>query len=213
MFTGLIAEVGVIAETRPRAGGRDLVVRAPGLAGDLSLGESVALNGVCLTVERHDAASFACHAGEETLRRTTLADLGPGAPVNLERALLPGSRLGGHFVQGHVDGVGLLRARRPSGSTVWFEFEAPAELTRYIAAKGSIALDGISLTVVECEGSRFSVAIIPHTLAATALTDRRPGDRVNLEVDVLAKYVERILAARDEGGARLSAEFLREHGF
>jgi riboflavin synthase len=213
VFTGLIEEVGAITEARPRSGGRDLVVRAPGMAGELAAGESIAVNGVCLTVERQDAATFTCHAGEETLSRTTLAELGPGARVNLERALLPGSRLGGHFVQGHVDGLGTVAARRPSGTTVWFEIEPPAELARYIAPKGSIAVDGISLTVAECEGSRFAVAIIPHTLAQTALDDRRAGDRVNLEVDILAKYVERILASREGAPGRLTEAYLRDHGF
>lgn len=213
MFTGLIDEVGVIAEARPRAGGRDLAVRAPGMAADLALGESVAINGACLTMEGHDDSSFTCHAGEETLRRTTLVDLRPGTRVNLERALLPGTRMGGHFVQGHVDGIGTVRAVRPSGSTVWYEFEAPPDLAPYIAPKGSIAVDGVSLTVVECEDVRFAVAIIPHTLANTVLPERRPGDRVNLEGDVLAKYVERILSARQAKPGKLTEEYLREQGF
>jgi riboflavin synthase len=190
-----------------------VVVRCPGIAAELTLGESVSVNGVCLTVERHDASGFACHAGEETLRRTTLGEAKVGTPVNLERALLPGSRLGGHFVQGHVDGIGSVRSHRPAGSTVWFEFEAPAELAPYLAPKGSVAVDGVSLTVVECSDSRFSAAIIPHTLARTVLRERRPGDRVNLEADVLAKYVERLLSARARTGGGLTEEYLREHGF
>jgi len=213
VFTGLIEEIGVIAETRPRAGGRDLTVRAPGMAADLARGESVAVNGACLTVERHNDSSFECHAGEETLRRTTLADLRPGTRVNLERALLPGARMGGHFVQGHVDGIGAVRAVRPSGSTVWFEFEAPPDLAPYLTPKGSVAVDGISLTVVACEDCRFSIAIIPHTLANTVLLERRRGDQVNLEVDVLAKYVERILSARQAKPGGLTEEYLREQGF
>jgi riboflavin synthase len=211
VFTGLIETVGEIAAASPRQTGRDLTVRA-GFSADLSLGESVAVNGACLTVERFDGASFTVHAGEETLRRTTLGELRTGTPVNLERALLPGQRQGGHFVQGHVDGIGATRAVRPAGSTVWFEFEAPADLWRYLAPKGSVAVDGISLTVVECAGSTFTVAVIPHTLEQTALRTCRPGDRVNLEVDVLAKYVERLLAAR-EGRDGLTEEYLREHGF
>ncbi len=213
MFTGLIEEVGVIAEAGPRAGGRDLVVRAPGMAAELTLGESVAVSGVCLTVERHDQSTFACHAGEETLRRATVANWRSGTPVNLERALLPGTRMGGHFVQGHVDGIGLVRAVRPAGSTIWFEFEAPVELAPYLAPKGSIAVDGISLTVVESQDTRFSIAIIPHTLAKTTLRERQPGARVNLEGDVLAKYVERILAVREGKAGGLTEEYLREQGF
>ncbi|MBM3473570.1 MAG: riboflavin synthase [Armatimonadetes bacterium] len=212
MFTGLIQEVGEITDTRPRAGGRDLVLRAPGMASDLAVGESVAVNGVCLTVEACDAATFRAHAGEETLNRTTLSEVRVGSRLNLERALLPGQRLGGHFVQGHVDGVGSVRAVRPSGTTTWFEIDAPPELSRTIAPKGSIAIDGISLTVVECRGATFSVAIIPHTLAETNLGERRPGERVNLETDVLAKYVERLLAAREDRPG-LTEDFLREHGF
>ena len=212
MFTGLIQEVGELSETRPRAGGRDLVVRAPGMASDLTIGESVAVNGVCLTVEVSDPPTFSAHAGEETLRRTTLNEVRSGSRVNLERALLPGQRLGGHFVQGHVDGVGAVRLVRSSGTTTWFEIDAPPDLSRYIAPKGSIAIDGISLTVVECRGTTLSVAIIPHTLAETNLGDRCPSDRVNLETDVLAKYVERLLAAREDRPG-LTEEFLREHGF
>ena len=213
MFTGLVAEVGEVAETRAREGGRDLVIRAPGMAPDLKLGESIAINGVCLTVESFTDSTFTAHAGEETLKRTTTGELSRGSAVNLERALLPGERLGGHFVQGHVDGVGRVRAVRRSGTTVYFEFEPPAELLRYIAEKGSITVDGISLTVVDCPQGAFSVAIIPHTLAQTALRDRKVGDRVNLEVDVLAKYVEKLIATRlgDPGG--ITEDFLREHGF
>ena len=212
MFTGLIQEVGEVAQTQPRAGGRDLVVRAPGMAGDLALGESIAVNGVCLTVEAFDRTTFRAHAGEETLQRTTIGEARTGDRVNLERALLPDQRLGGHFVQGHVDGVGTVSEVRPSGTTVWLGIDMPPELSRYVAPKGSIAIDGISLTVVECNGPGFSVAVIPHTLAETNLSDRRAGDPVNLETDVLAKYVERLLAAREERPA-LTEAFLRDHGF
>jgi riboflavin synthase len=212
VFTGLIQEVGQISDVRPRGNGRDLVVRALGMASDLTIGESIAVNGVCLTVEAFDGSTFRAHAGEETLGRSTLSEVRVGSRLNLERALLPGQRLGGHFVQGHVDGVGVVRGVRPSGTTTWFEIDAPPELSRHIAPKVSIAVDGISLTVVECRGTSFSVAIIPHTLAQTNLGERRPGDRVNLETDVLAKYVERLLAAREDRPG-LTEAFLREHGF
>ncbi len=213
MFTGLIEEVGEVIRAVARAGGLDISVSAPGMARDLSVGESVSISGACLTVERHDDATFTAHAGEETLRRTTLSEARPGMGVNLERALLPGSRLGGHFVQGHVDGIGMVKARRASGSTVWFELEAPAELRPYIASKGSIAVDGISLTVVDCAEAGFTVAIIPHTLEQTALRARQPGDRVNLEVDVLAKYVAKLLGRTEGRGPTLTEEYLREQGF
>lgn len=213
MFTGLIEEVGEVRRTRPRAGGLDIVVHAPGMAAELAVGESVSISGACLTVEKHDQSAFTAHAGEETLRRTTLTEARRGTRVNLERALLPGSRLGGHFVQGHVDGIGSVTARQPAGSTVWFEFAAPDGLAQYIAPKGSIAVDGISLTVVDCTDAQFRVAIIPHTLGETNLGERQPGDRVNLEVDVLAKYVARLLAARQGSTGKLTEEYLREHGF
>lgn len=213
MFTGLIEQVGEIRRTQPRAGGLDIVVHAPGIAGELTIGESVSINGACLTVEQNDDSTFTAHAGEETLRRTTLQEAKSGTRANLERALLPGSRLGGHFVQGHVDGIGRVTARQSAGSTVWFEFAAPPELAQYIAPKGSIAVDGVSLTVVDCTGAQFRVAIIPHTLGATNLGERQPGDPVNLEVDVLAKYVARLLDAQSGAGAKLTEEYLREHGF
>jgi riboflavin synthase len=213
VFTGLIEQVGEIRRTQPRAGGLDILVHAPGMAGELGIGESVSINGACLTVEQHDESTFTAHAGEETLRRTTLLAARSGTRVNLERALLPGSRLGGHFVQGHVDGMGTVVARRPAGTTVWIEFEAPPELAPYIAPKGSIAVDGISLTVVDSAGPQFSVAIIPHTLDRTTLGALQPSDGVNLEVDVLAKYVARLLAAQQGTGTKLTEEYLREHGF
>ena len=213
MFTGLVEEVGEILELRPRDGGRDVIVRALEMAPDLELGESIAVNGVCLTAESFDSATFTAHAGEETLRRTTLGTLARGSVVNLERALTPGKRLGGHFVQGHVDDVGSIRAVRPSGTTVYFEFDAPRELLRYVVEKGSITVDGISLTVVDCSATTFSVAIIPHTLAQTALRTRRAGDRVNLEVDLLAKYVEKLLGPRAAGSGGITESFLSEHGF
>lgn len=212
MFTGLIQEVGELWDRRPREGGLDLTIRAPGMASELMIGESVAINGACLTVEGFDPSTFRVHAGEETLRRTTLGQLHRGSRLNLERALLPGQRLGGHFVQGHVDGIGVVSSLRPSGSTLWLEIDAPLDVTPYIVPKGSVAVDGISLTVTKCVESRFTVAIIPHTLSHTNIGDRRPGDRVNLEADILAKYVERYLAIR-EGQSGLTVEFLRERGF
>ena len=174
--------------------GRDLVVTAD-FAGQLTLGESVAVNGACLTVVERDAESFRFQVGPETLLRTNLGELRPGDRVNLERSLRAGDRLGGHWVQGHVDGVGRVDQRLPEGEweTVWFR--CPSELTMQMVPKGSIAVDGISLTVVAVERERFSVALIPHTLAVTTLGVMKPGDAVNLETDILAKYVQRALLA------------------
>jgi riboflavin synthase len=162
----------------------------------LGLGESVAVNGSCLTVTGRSGRRFTVEASPETLRRTTLGGLKRGARVNLERALRVGDRFGGHVVQGHVDGVGRLLDIRPDGEWVLYRFEAPRLLADYLVEKGSIAVDGVSLTVFDCQDSRFTVALIPHTLAATTLGERWPGDAVNLEADVLLKHVVTLLRRR-----------------
>ena len=213
MFTGLIQEVGRIEALRPRGGGLELTVAAPRIGPSCEVGESIAVNGPCLTVERRLAAGFVCFAGSETLERSTVGELSVGDAVNLERALVVGERLGGHFVQGHVDCVGVLTARREQGETVWLSFEMPAALMRYVATKGSIAVDGISLTVTGTSGNSFETAIIPHTLANTTLERAGAGRRVNIETDILAKYVERLTGAADGGDGGISEQFLAEHGF
>lgn len=211
MFTGLIEEVGRVAAVRTVGGGADLRIEAPETGADAEVGESIAVNGACLTVEETAPEGFTCHAGSETLERTTLGQLRPGAPVNLERALSVGDRVGGHFVQGHVDCVGWIAARAGEGTTVRLMVEMPAEYARYVAEKGSVAVDGISLTVTEVKGAGFSVAIIPHTLRNTTLAAVEGGQRVNIETDILAKYVERLLGGeRPEG---ISEDLLAEHGF
>ena len=187
MFTGIVEELGRL---RSRAGGR-LVVEASLVLDDLKVGDSLAHNGVCLTVVDVGAGCFAIDAVEETFRRTNLGDLRPGDPVNLERPVRLSDRLGGHLVQGHVDGVGVVRSPAPS-----LEVGLPADLRRYVVEKGSITVDGCSLTVVKVLADSFTVAVIPHTTAVTTLGTRAPGDRVNLEVDVVAKYVERLLEER-----------------
>jgi len=211
MFTGLIQEVGRIRSVRRSGGGAGLHVEAPAIGPRAEVGESVAVNGACLTVERPETDGFVCHAVTETLRRTTIGELAAGAPVNLERALAVGDRLGGHFVQGHVDCVGEIVARADEGTTVRLWIELPAEYARYVAEKGSVAVDGISLTVTEVSDGRFGVAIIPYTLANTALADAATGLRVNIETDILAKYVERLLGR--EGDGDVSLDLLAEHGF
>jgi riboflavin synthase len=163
---------------------------------DLALGESLAVNGACLTVTSLRGARFTVDVSPETMRRTTLGKLPLGTRLNLERALRLGDRLGGHLVQGHVDGVGQLEATRADGDWLAYRFRAPRTLMPYLVEKGSIAVDGVSLTVFACRGPSFTVALIPHTLAATTLGERKRGDRVNLEADVLLKQIEAMLRAR-----------------
>lgn len=187
MFTGIVEEVGRIAA---RDGLRLTV--ACGF-GDLGIGDSVAVNGVCLTVTELEAGTFAAELSEETLARTSLGALVEGSPVNLERPVPAGGRLGGHVVQGHVDATGTVKALDPQEGSVVMWIEAPAALRRYLVGKGSVAVDGVSLTVAGLQDGAFSLALIPHTLTATTLSSKAPGDIVNLEVDILAKYVESLL--------------------
>jgi riboflavin synthase len=192
MFTGLVETLGTVRRIDRTTDGCELTVTAA-FAAELSVGESVAVNGACLTVVARDAVSFHFQAGPETLLRTNLGELAVGDRVNLERALRVGDRVGGHFVQGHVDAVGRVAERTQQGDyfTVWFS--CPAELTELIVPKGSIAIDGISLTPVEVTADRFSVMLIPHTLEQTTLGFKQPGAAVNLEADMLAKHVRKLL--------------------
>lgn len=202
MFTGIVEAVGLLVEARPRGGGAvRLLVEAPEIVEGTRVGDSVAVDGCCLTVAAVEGARLAFDAVPETLARTALADRHPPARVNLERALRADGRLGGHFVLGHVDGTGRVAALERRGDDVRLAVEAPAELLPFVAPKGSIAVDGVSLTVVDVRGSAFGVALVPHTLRATTLGERAPGDRVNLEVDVLARYVARLLACGGVPGA------------
>jgi riboflavin synthase len=208
MFTGLVECLGTVRRLAVEGAGSRLVIEAPSFAAYLAVGESVAINGTCLTVVAHDDQSCTFQAGPETLRRTNLGELAVGGRVNLERALRVGDRLGGHFVQGHVDGVGLVAERLRDGEweTVWFR--CPSDLTSQMVPKGSIAVDGVSLTLVDVAADRFSVALIPHTLAHTTLGFKAVGASVNLETDLLAKYVGKSL-----GGAGVTHATLRQAGF
>jgi len=199
MFTGLIEATGCI--TAIEAAGRDRRLRIeppPDLAGDLAVGESIAISGACLTVVDPDDTGFWTDVSAETLAHTTLGDKGEKDRVNLERALLPTTRLGGHLVSGHVDGVGEIVDFREDGRSWRMSVRVPPALARYVAPKGSICADGISLTVNEVDGATFGVNIIPHTLAVTTLADVAAGDGVNIEIDLLARYLERLLQ-RDDG--------------
>ena len=196
MFTGIIEGVGRLAALEPRGGDVRLHVEVGALPFEhVQLGESIAVNGVCLTVIAFDAGSFQADASNETLALTTLGRLRPGAPVNLERAMRPTDRLGGHMVSGHVDGVGEVLEIRPDARAQRWRFLAPAPLLRYIARKGSICVDGVSLTVNGVDADGFEVALIPHTVAHTAFAATAVGDAVNLEIDLVARYVERLLGS------------------
>lgn len=198
MFTGLIEGVGSIAALEPRGGDMRLRIAVGTLAFDgVSLGESIAVSGVCLTVIEFDAGSFAADASNETLSLTTLGGLKTGQAVNLERAMRPTDRLGGHLVSGHVDGVGRVLSIHDDARAQRWRFAAPQALLKYIATKGSICVDGVSLTVNAVDGEGFEVALIPHTVAHTAFLSTSVGDAVNLEVDLVARYVERLLSARE----------------
>lgn len=213
MFTGLVEEVGALLEKRLQSGGgASLRIRALKTLEGIALGDSIAVNGVCLTATEWDHAGHWVwfDAVAETLRLTTLASLSVGSSVNLERALAVGDRLGGHYVTGHIDGTGTLESTQASGNGTVYKFSAPTALTRLIAQKGSITVDGISLTVVDATNSGFSVWIVPHTQKVTNLGQLKPGAKVNLETDILAKYVHRAMQA----GTDVSRyQQLKEAGF
>jgi riboflavin synthase len=217
LFTGIIEETGTIRSLVREPEGAVLVVEARKIAPELAQGDSVAVNGVCLTVVASTHLDFRADVSAESLRRSSLAQARQGKPVNLERALSVGSRLGGHIVQGHVDGVGALISAHPSGEGYEMEFSVPSELERYLVVKGSVAVDGISLTVATLKPGAFGVAVIPHTYSATNLGQMKPGDRVNLEGDILAKYFERFftLGLLDSRTPRneLTVDMLKEQGF
>jgi riboflavin synthase len=196
VFTGLVESLAELRRLVPEGPGMRLVICDEPIAERSKLGDSVAVNGCCLTVVSIDGADLAFEAGPETLQRTNLGRLRVGERVNLETSLRLGDSLGGHLVTGHIDAIGHLERRADDGSWCTMWFSAPEALTRQMASKGSVAVDGVSLTLVVVEASRFSVALIPHTLQVTTLGSRRPGDSVNLETDVLAKYVERQLNCR-----------------
>jgi riboflavin synthase len=193
MFTGLVETMGTVAAIVEQPPARRLTISAEVVAADAAIGDSICINGCCLTVVAIDGTRLDFEAGEETLRRTNLGQLVSGDRVNLERSLAVGDRLGGHFVTGHVDGLGTLVERRDDPPWSHLRFQLPIELASQVASKGSIAVDGISLTVVTAEADWFTVALIPHTLQMTTLGQRAVGDAVNLETDVLAKYVQRSL--------------------
>ncbi|MBQ8919858.1 MAG: riboflavin synthase [Acidaminococcaceae bacterium] len=231
MFTGLIAELGTVERLAESSTSCRLTVRVPKILQGVKIGDSIAVNGVCLTVVHLQGNRFTADVMPETVRRTTLHLLQPGDKVNLEKALRPTDGMDGHIVQGHVEGTGTIQQIVPEGNALVYRIAAPAELLRYIVAKGSVAVDGISLTVTEADGEGFGVSLIPHTAKMTTLGYKAAGDAVNLETDILARYVEKMLGlgkvgemlfdsrrtAFAEKGTdsepEMTEEFLREHGF
>lgn len=216
MFTGIIQSVGTIAATQPRGGDMRLRIQTGKLdLGDVQLGDSIAVNGVCLTAVELPGDGFWADVSGETLQRTGIGKLDMGSKVNLEKALTPTTRLGGHLVSGHVDGVGRVTRRYDDGRSVRFHIQAPDELARYIAEKGSICVDGISLTVNAVNGAEFELNIVPHTLQETIMGTYKPGTEVNLEVDLIARYLERLVLGDKaaQPGSGISEAFLAEHGF
>ena len=191
MFTGIVEEVGSVRAVEP---GR-LVIGAREALSDVKVGDSISVNGACLTVTTHDASSFSVDVVPETLRRTNLGELEAGSPVNLERSMPAYGRFGGHMVQGHVDGTATIRSIESEGDALMVVFDAPTSVMRYVVEKGFIAVDGASLTIVQCDNFSFSITIIPHTRENTIFKSRKAGDSVNIEVDIMAKYVERLAMA------------------
>ncbi|ABK17070.1 riboflavin synthase [Syntrophobacter fumaroxidans] len=219
MFTGLIEGTGILLRLDRHGVDAGMVIKPRYSMGGLSLGESIAVDGACLTVVAFQGETFTADVSAETLSRTTLGSKQPGRRLNLERALRMGDRLGGHIVSGHVDGIGILRDRVREGRSWRLFFELPEALSRYVIAKGSIAVNGISLTVNGCSRGRFDVNIVPHTAAETTIDDMQKGDEVNIETDLIGKYVERMLGGWSEklgtpaDSSRIDEDFLRRHGF
>ena len=217
MFTGIVQAVGTLTALESRGGDARLHVNAGGLdLSDVGIGDSIATNGVCLTVADLPGQGFVADVSGETLALTTLGNMRPGSPLNLEKALTLSTPLGGHLVSGHVDGVGRVLERRKDARSIRYQVEAPGGLARYIARKGSVCVDGISLTVNAVEGSVFELNLVPHTLMETAMSKSRPGDRVNLEVDLLARYLERLMLGDRSGDSPregVTLELLARSGF
>ncbi len=217
MFTGLIEEVGTIQNIRHGARSAVLAIGCHEVLKGSKVGDSIAVNGVCLTVTEMGAGYFTADVMSETLKRSSLGELSAGSPVNLERAMPADGRFGGHIVAGHIDGTGTVREIRRDDNAVWYTIDTPPEILRYIVEKGSITIDGISLTVAYLDDTSFQVSIIPHTQANTALRVKTVGSTVNLENDIVGKYVEKLLmpyqAPEEKKSSGLTEAFLLEHGF
>ena len=214
MFTGIVEETGSIRSLRLSGSSGKIAIRAKKVLGGTRIGDSIAVNGVCLTVVSLEKDGFTADVMAETLDRSSLGDLKRGSRVNLERAMAADGRFGGHIVAGHIDGTGIIQSVTRDETAVWYKIQAGADILRYVVEKGSITIDGISLTVARVDSETFSVSIIPHTQSNTILADRKVGDRVNLETDIIGKYVEKLLQPQEtKKESRITMEFLQEHGF
>ncbi len=215
MFCGIVEEMGAVTSMEKTLAGTRMTILASTVMGDLKIGDSISVNGTCLTVVTKGERDFAVEVSPETLSVTTLGHLTAGAPVNLERAMKLNERIGGHLVAGHVDGVGTIRGRRQEGNAIFFSIEAPSEILRYCVVKGSITVDGISLTINDMSDHAFSVAIIPHTAKITTLGLKQVNDTVNLESDLIGKYVERLLQERSQlpkSSVVIDKDYLQKRG-
>lgn len=213
MFTGIIEEVGRVLTVQKSGNSSFIRIQAKKVLSDVHVGDSIAVNGVCLTVTGFDASTFQADVMNETLSRSSLGGLRSGSPVNLERAMSAEGRFGGHIVSGHIDGTGVISDIKNDGIAVWYTVSAP-DLMRYIVEKGSIAIDGISLTVARVTDTSFSVSIIPHTASETTLSSKKTGDVVNLENDIIAKYVEKLMKPETDGvSGGITLDFLARNGF
>ncbi len=217
MFTGIVEEVGTLKAIRKGAHSAVLEIQAKVVLEDIHLGDSIAVNGVCLTATSFSPSGFTADVMHETLNRSALSALRPGSRVNLERAMAANGRFGGHIVAGHVDGVGTVRRIEKDDNAIWYTIAAGPEILRYVVEKGSITIDGISLTVARVDSDSFAISAIPHTVSVTVLADRKPGDQVNLETDIIGKYVEKLLQtpppAEEEKKSGITREFLTRYGF
>ncbi|MBU5675808.1 riboflavin synthase [Alkaliphilus sp. MSJ-5] len=215
MFTGLVEEIGTVQSILKGSRSASIVIKAKKVLENIKLGDSIATNGVCLTVIAFSSDSFQVDVMAETMRKTNLNNLTPGSKVNLERALMLGDRLGGHLVSGHIDGVGIIKDFRREDNAIWVSIAAPSNILKYVIYKGSIAIDGISLTVAYVDNEIFKVSVIPHTKEITTLLTKNIGEEVNLEGDMIGKYIERFLSFKEEAPSKLEVdmEFLSNHGF
>lgn len=213
MFTGIIEEIGTIGNMQGSEDAIQITIHAAKIIHDINLGDSISVNGVCLTVTEFTARSFTVDVMPETVKATSLNSLKAGSSVNLERAMAANGRFGGHFVTGHVDGIGTIIRKKPSANAVYYDIKVSEDITSSLVMKGSIAIDGISLTIFGLEDGKVTVSIIPHTLSETVLGGKQAGDIVNIECDMIGKYIKKFVQQSTESSSSLTSDFLKENGF